>query len=230
MQTPTVTILIPLYNGIEFLDECIKSIENQSYIFWNVLIGINGHELDSVVYQKAKQYASEKIVVKEYPTKGKPDTMNAMVKEAFTTNLICILDVDDWWAPNKLEEQIKFWNTGLWDVIGTQCYYVVGNKISSGPNLPIGYIKNFQKCNPLINSSCLMKKKDAYWTNEFFGLDDYELWLRLYHNGKKFFNLTQKLTYHRIHANSSYNTTNHNFVPLLLSRYYSPVPSSENIS
>lgn len=222
MSTPTITILIPLYNGIEFLEQCIRSIENQTYVFWKVLIGVNGYEPNSLVYQKAKEFSNNRILVKEYSTKGKPDTMNEMVKESFTTNLICVLDVDDWWEPNKLEEQIKFWNTGLWDVIGTQCYYVTRGKISNGPNLPIGYIKDFQKCNPIINSSCLMKKKDVYWTNEFFGLDDYELWLRMFHNGKHFFNLPQRLTYHRIHNNSSYNTKNHNLVPLLLSRYYSP--------
>ena len=36
------------------------------------------------------------------------------------------------------------------------------------------------------------------------------------------FNLPQKLTYHRIRSDSAYNTTNRNFVPLLLSRYYAP--------
>lgn len=224
ISNQTITILIPLYNGVEYLDQCIRSINSQSYVFWKVIIGINGHPQNSPVYQKAKLYINDKIKVVEYSTKGKPDTMNEMLKDPFTTDLICILDVDDWWAPHKLKEQMKIWNSGLWDIVGTLCYYVINNNLSGSPNLPIGYIKDFQTCNPIINSSVLMKKKDAIWTNEFFGLDDYELWLRLFHQGKKFFNLPKKLTFHRIQHNSSYNSKNHHHVPLLLSRYYQNNP------
>jgi len=219
MTNQTITILIPLYNGEEYLEECLSSITSQSYVFWKVLIGVNGHQPNSIVYQKAKEYENEKIMIKEYLTTGKPDTMNEMLKDV-TTDLICILDVDDWWAPTKLYEQMKIWQTGLWDVVGTQCYYVIREKINGSPNLPIGYIKDFKKCNPIINSSALMKKQDGLWTNEFFGLDDYELWLRMFHGGKTFFNLPNKLVYHRIRSNSAYNTTNHQNVGELLSRYY----------
>lgn len=219
IQTPTITIMIPLYNGLNYLEQCLKSIESQSYVFWKVIIGINGHETNSIVYQKAKEFENSKILVKEYKTIGKPDTMNEMLKDV-STELICILDVDDWWSPNKLMEQMKLWNTGLWDVIGTQCNYVLREKINGSPNLPIGYIKDFKTCNPIINSSVLMKKIDAHWTNNYYGLDDYELWLKMFHTGKKFFNINKKLTFHRIGHNSAYNTTNHQFVQNLLNQYY----------
>lgn len=219
-MTKIITVLIPLYNGIEYLDQCIRSIQSQSYPFWKILVGINGHPSNSDVYQKALQYQNAKISVKEYSTKGKPDTMNEMLNDV-NSELICILDVDDWWTPNKLKEQMKIWNTGLWDVIGTQCHYVINEKTRGSPNLPFGYVKDFRTCNPLINSSALMKKSDAHWTNDFFGLDDYELWLRLFHKGKKFFNLSEKLTYHRIRNDSAYNTKNHHLVENLKKRYYS---------
>ncbi len=220
-KTPIITILIPLYNGVEFLENCLKSIESQSYVFWKILIGINGYEQNSVVYQIVSKLTNhnQKIKVVEYSTKGKPDTLNEMIKDTFTTDLICILDVDDWWASNKLAEQMKVWNTGLWDVVGTLCYYVNEKTKIGSPNIPIGYIRDFYTCNPMINSSILMKKEDAFWTNEFFGLDDYELWLRLFHQGKKFCNIPYKLTYHRIHKNSAYNSKNHINVPLLLAKY-----------
>jgi len=215
----TVTIMIPLYNGIEYLEQCISSINNQSYVFWKILIGINGHSLNSNVYQRAKLFENDKIVVKEYTTNGKPDTMNKMLEDV-TTKLICILDVDDWWSPIKLYEQMKIWKTGLWDIVGTNCSYVIREKISGSPNIPSGYIKDFYKMNPMINSSILMKKKDAFWTNDFYGLDDYELWLRLFHSGKTFFNISQKLVFHRIRNNSAFNPVNHQNVQDLKNRYY----------
>ncbi len=217
--TPTVTIMIPLYNGIEYLNQCISSIENQSYVFWKVLIGINGHPLNSDIYKQAKLFESDKITVKEYITKGKPDTMNAMLNDV-STDLICILDVDDWWSPIKLYEQMKIWKTGLWDIVGTQCSYIIREKISGSPNIPTGYIKDFEKTNPIINSSVLMRKKDAKWTNNYYGLDDYELWLKLFHSGRTFFNIPAKLVFHRIRIDSAYNTRNHQFVQELKNQFY----------
>jgi len=211
--------MIPLYNGVEYLEQCLKSLESQSYVFWKALIGVNGHSVNSEIYKRAKMFEKSKIVVKEYTTSGKPDTMNEMLNDV-TTDLICILDVDDWWGPTKLYNQMKVWSTGLWDVIGTQCHYVVNEKTKGSPNLPKGYIRDFKKYNPIINSSALMKKQDALWTNDFFGLDDYELWLRMFHRGKKFFNLPEKLVFHRIRTDSAYNTKNHQFVADLKSRYY----------
>jgi glycosyltransferase involved in cell wall biosynthesis len=40
---PYISILIPLYNGIEFLKECIDSVIAQTYGDWEAIIVINGH-------------------------------------------------------------------------------------------------------------------------------------------------------------------------------------------
>ena len=47
-----ISILIPLFNGIEFLETSINSIKNQTYSKWEVIIGINGHNIDNEVYLK----------------------------------------------------------------------------------------------------------------------------------------------------------------------------------
>ena len=117
-----ISILIPLFNGIEFLETSINSIKNQTYTKWEVIIGINGHNIDSEVYLKAKEYENEKIYVKWYSTKNKVDTLNEMIKDC-NYNVVCLLDVDDYWLDNKLEKQIKIWETGKYDVIGSKCQY-----------------------------------------------------------------------------------------------------------
>ncbi len=38
-----ISILIPIYNGIEFIDESIHSVINQTFNNWELLIGVNGH-------------------------------------------------------------------------------------------------------------------------------------------------------------------------------------------
>ena len=51
-----ISVLIPIYNGIEFIDESVQSVINQTYCDWELLIGINGHCENSSIYQKAKHY------------------------------------------------------------------------------------------------------------------------------------------------------------------------------
>ena len=38
-----ISILLPIYNGIEFIEESIYSILQQEYTDWELLIGINGY-------------------------------------------------------------------------------------------------------------------------------------------------------------------------------------------
>jgi len=51
-----ISILIPIYNGIEFIDDSVISIWQQTYKEWELLIGINGHPPGSDVYKTASKY------------------------------------------------------------------------------------------------------------------------------------------------------------------------------
>lgn len=201
---PEITILIPIYNGIEYLGGCTKSVTDQTYTNWYILIGINGHSSQSDVFQQAKRYENEKIKVKEYQTKNKAETLMQMKKDV-TSDYIALLDVDDLWHPKKLEEQIKYLN---YDIIGTLCNYF-GEKNILIP-IPQGDLSNYNffMGNPIINSSVLMKRELLLFDDEEVetpnGLfpEDYDLWLKLRKMDKKFFNVPQVLTFLRIHKNS----------------------------
>ena len=51
-----ISILMPIYNGIQFIEESVSSIKCQTYKDWELIIGINGHEKNSDVYNIAKKY------------------------------------------------------------------------------------------------------------------------------------------------------------------------------
>jgi hypothetical protein len=90
-------------------------------------------------------------------------------------------------------------------VLGTYCKYF-GDVVSNGPTLPAGFISKdmILKSNPLINSSVIIRRHYAYWIDRF-GLDDYDLWLRLAKQGLKLFNVPYYLVNHRIHRGSAFN-------------------------
>jgi glycosyltransferase involved in cell wall biosynthesis len=213
-----ITILIPLYNGIEFIEECISGIKSQTYHNWEVIIGVNGYDQNSKVYQKACSFVNDKIKVLDlYNIKGKPKTLNEMVKHA-TYNWIALLDIDDVWLSNKLKDQLQY--TDKYDVIGTRCMYF-GELNNIVPSIPIGDITsfNFLSVNPMINSSVILKKELCQWREDTM-LEDYELWLRLWKMGNKFYNHAGVHVLHRIHKESAFNSKgNHDHVKDLILEY-----------
>lgn len=216
-----ITILMPIYNGIEFIDESVYSILHQTYIEWELIIGINGHPENSEVYQKALQYiekAPNKIKVMDfYNIKGKAETLNEMVKHS-KYDYIALLDVDDIWHPKKLEIQIPYLEK--YDVIGTKCVYFGEQNISGTiPNIPEGDFSKFDflQFNPIINSSAIIRKIYCYWNHKWFGIEDYDLWLSLRVRKCRFYNCDRVAVKHRIHATSAYNAKGNSLgVPELL--------------
>jgi glycosyltransferase involved in cell wall biosynthesis len=205
-----ISILMPIYNGIEFLEESINSILNQSYTEWELIIGINGHPPNSEVFQKAKVFESTKIKIYDLINiKGKSNALNKMLNYC-NYDWISLLDVDDKWMPNKLEKQIPYMTQ--YDVIGTGCKYF-GDKTDI-PAIPYGDITNFNffRVNPIINSSCLLKKHLCFWNSNVNGVEDYDLWLRLRKQGKKFYNIKEILVLHRIHTESHFNAKGNNLL------------------
>ena len=184
-----ISILIPIYNGVEFIDESVMSVINQTYTDWELLIGINGHPENSSVFITAKEY------------ENKSNTLNEMIKYC-NYDYVAILDVDDIWEPEKLEIQSKLLN--IYDVIGTKCVYF-GEK-NFVLSIPTGDISNFDFTitNPIINSSSVIRKELCFWVEN--GIEDYDLWLRLRKMDKKFYNFEEVLIKHRIHNTSAFNS------------------------
>ncbi len=213
-----VSILMPIFNGLEFLNESVPSILNQTVQEWELLIGINGYPANSLVYQTVQAYIQyePRIKVFDFPgCKGKAATLNKMIPHCQYA-YVAILDVDDIWLPTKLETQWP-WLEKKYDVIGTRCMYF-GDLNSNGPNIPTGDLSsfNFLEGNPIINSSSLIKKELAHWDETSF-IEDYALWLRLWKQGCRFYNCPDLLVKHRIHQASAFNSKgNHTHVDALL--------------
>lgn len=212
---------MPIYNGIEFIDESVPSIIAQTYDKWELLIVINGHPENSEVYKIAKKYEelNNKIRVFDlYNIKGKSTALNEVIKYC-NYDYVALLDVDDIWHEKKLGIQSKFLND--YDVIGSKCIWF-GDRPGIVPQIPQGDLSNFNfaSVNPIINSSSIIKKSLCYWNREYDGVEDYDLWIRLHKLNKKFYNCSEILVKHRIHNQSAFNAKgNNNKVPALLKNH-----------
>jgi glycosyltransferase involved in cell wall biosynthesis len=178
-----ISILIPIYNGIEFIDNSIQSVLLQSYKEWELLIGINGHPQNSDVFKIAKKY--EKIdhrikVYDFYTIKGKSNTLNELVKYC-KYNYIALLDVDDIWHYKKLEIQSIF--IPYFDIVGSNCVWF-GNYKDIAPLLALNLSNyNFWKNNLIISLRLIIKKLASYWFSSCFNISDSSLLHIEHYNG-----------------------------------------------
>jgi glycosyltransferase involved in cell wall biosynthesis len=204
------TVIIPLYNGIEYLSEAVNSVISQSFQDWSMLIGINGHgDNSSNIANKVTEIIGSdtriKVIIQPPHINNKSMSQNNLMTYV-TTEWVALLDADDIWLPGKLQKQVDIINTTTYEVIGTQCEYF-GNRRGS-PRLPLGTLnrKCTLVCNPLINSSVVLKSKYAKWDESRNIHIDYELWLNLDLQAVKMYNISTILVRHRLHNASFFNT------------------------
>lgn len=219
-RDPHLSILIPIYNGVEYLEECIRSVLAQTYTDYEVLIAVNGHGIDGgavgVTAKKLAELDSRiRVVIQGPPIASKVESLNDVMSLA-RGEWICLLDCDDAWLPTKLEEQIAAKQTVARGavVIGTFCVYF-GSSTGS-PRIPGGTIDSgiFATVNPIINSSSMIHRSLCEWRKEHEGLEDYDLWMRIALAGGRMYNIPKILTRHRIHADSAFNSRGLDPTPL----------------
>jgi hypothetical protein len=135
---------------------------------------------------------------------------------------VALQDDDDVWIHTKLERQFEYTNS--YDIIGTFISYI--NKdghIIGHPNLSSFHDEiinlSMSGINQMANTSSIFKKSDAIeiggWRDGLDGIEDYDFWLRLMKEGKKFINIPERLVLHRLHNNSNFNTKKYDLSKIL---------------
>ncbi len=100
---PLVSVIIPFYKNIDWLDQALQSVENQTYKNLEVLVINDGspencedliHKFSSFNFYKTKN-------------QGAGAARNFGI-ELSTGDFVCFLDSDDLWRPQKVELQLDF--------------------------------------------------------------------------------------------------------------------------
>lgn len=100
----TVSIIIPSYNRQVLLLESIKSILAQTYSQFEILV-IDNHSSDNTL-RHLNTLKDKRLRILSEPRKGAAFARNTGLKHA-KGDILCFLDSDDLWLPQKLEIQLK---------------------------------------------------------------------------------------------------------------------------
>lgn len=122
------TVIIPLYNKENYVESAIKSVLNQTYTDFEVII-VNDFSSDKSVV-KIEPFLSDKVtLIHHEKNKGLSAARNTGIQNA-KTEYITYLDADDVWKPNFLEfikELIDTFKEAK--IFATNYEEVYGNKV-----------------------------------------------------------------------------------------------------
>ena len=206
VSKPKVTVLMPVYNGEQYLLEAVESVLNQSFGDFEFLI-INDGSSDRTV--SIVESIKDSRIRFEHNAKniGLIETLNNGLDLA-KGEYIARMDCDDICAQNRLEIQVEYLNKHLDVGICGTWIETIG---APGFNVwtPPGMHEEI-KCEHLFHNSLyhptvmmrgsVIKQNDLKYSTEFKHAEDFELWVRS-SRITKLNNIAKNLLRHRIHEN-----------------------------
>lgn len=103
-----VSVIMPNYNCEKFIEQTVRSVMDQTYRNWELLI-VDDCSTDGsvdIIKRLTEEDPRVKLYVNEHNS-GAAASRNLAMREA-TGKWIAFLDSDDLWLPDKLEKQLKF--------------------------------------------------------------------------------------------------------------------------
>lgn len=215
---PVVSVVIPMYNVGKYIKESIKSVLEQTYHHFELILvddGSTDNTLDVV-----NQFDDTRIRLIHQVNRGLSGARNTGI-DAARGGYVALLDADDYWAKTKLERHIRHLNAN--PKVGIS--YCPSLFVSEeGALLGVGQfpkLRNVSKqhifCrNPVGNGSSPVIRRSVFSEIAFFGQkrdkyrrmyfdeslkqsEDIELWTRIAIKTKwKFEGINSALTYYRV--------------------------------
>lgn len=103
-----VSIIMPAWNSEKYIKEAIKSVQDQTYLNWELIV-VDDCSSDRTV-EIVNEISEKDIRVKIFKQKvngGAAKARNRSLEET-SGRFIAYLDADDKWKPNKIEKQVQF--------------------------------------------------------------------------------------------------------------------------
>lgn len=202
---PKVSVLMGAYNCADTIRDSIQSIINQTFTDWEFII-CDDDSTDNTyeILKEISQIESRIVLIKNDKNRGLSYSLNHCLK--FAKGTYCArMDGDDLCDPTRFEKQVEFLdaNAGYgfvstrmtrFDEKGT--YQIPEPMDSYSPTK-----KDFVKGSPFCHAPVMIRKEAYDAVNGYrdiphtLGVEDYDLWFRLYAEGYKGY-ILQEVLYH----------------------------------
>mgnify|MGYP001161474209 CR=1 FL=1 len=200
----SLSVLIPVYNQEDFLEEAISSVLNQSFKDFELVL-INDGSTDKTA-KIIKSFNDSRVKMHSTSNNGVVSALNYGLRIC-STNIIARFDADDIMLPDRLKIQYKFFTENNLILVGSNALIIDSNgNIVRKSNLPLKHNEinsNMLNMAPSIFHPSVMfnKKKIMEYGGYNFNakyVEDYDLWLFLSKKGR-FANINEPLIKYRVH-------------------------------
>ena len=205
MREDLVTVIIPVYNRIEYLLDSLSSAVNQTYSNIEIIVVDDGSNKYNKILKICNNFKKKIKIIKFERNKGVSAALNAAIL-ASNGKYINWLSHDDLFLPTKIEEQIRslagaedkisITNFILWNVEKNKRRKIFLEKKDFKDfteNLLLKDIYNF--CTILVPKKLYLNN---YFNEKLRHVQDYDMFLKL-SNKVKFFFLDRHLFISRVH-------------------------------
>ena len=185
MNQPFFSIIIPTYNRATFLIKAIRSVLEQTFRDFELIIVDDGSTDETL--SLIKNCTDKRLVYLPQPHQGVSASRNAGVR-ASRGSWIAFLDSDDCFAPDKLTRAREYINQFPdFSVFHTEEIWYLNNRLLNQKNIhrkPEGdvFAQALRLC--CISPSTAVIRRDVFNTVGFFdeslpACEDYDFWLRV---------------------------------------------------
>lgn len=187
-----LAVIMPIYNGMPYLKEAVRSILAQSYSKFELILIDDGSVDDSPSFLRSLKDARVKVISRS--NKGLCATLNEAVFDHARADCIARLDQDDVAYPDRLQAQVDFLEQN--PTYGA-VYSLVSRMGARG--IDFGFYKQNENCtgstdysldkHGFIVHSALMFRRELFlgvggYRQEFYPSDDLDLTIRMMEKSK----------------------------------------------
>ncbi|HJC47523.1 MAG TPA: glycosyltransferase [Candidatus Lachnoclostridium pullistercoris] len=126
---PTVSVIVPVFNGEKYLERCVDSILNQEYEDLELILVDDGSTdgTGEICRRYERQDPRVFLITKE--NSGVSDSRNLAIGQALGTYLQFV-DSDDWLAPDATRLMVRRMEEAGCDLVIADFYRVSGERVS----------------------------------------------------------------------------------------------------
>ncbi|MDH4185753.1 MAG: glycosyltransferase [Nitrospira sp.] len=186
MNSPLVSVLLPVYNAASYVRESIESILGQTFTSFELIVIDDGSTDESA--QVIRSVRDPRMQVINQTNQGLSSALNRAVDVARGAYL-ARQDADDISLPQRFERQVDFLEAhprygiiGTWADIRSENGQVVKRHAHPTESCDLKFELLFD--NPFVHSSMMVRKQvfervGGYSTDRSIRAEDYELWSRV---------------------------------------------------
>lgn len=234
---PLITILMPIWNRPDYLDEAIQSVLRQTDGQWRMLISIDDLDPKQEIMEIINRYQDPRISYVKWPHKNHCSAMNKALK-VIKTDFMLRLDSDDMLAPEAIEilNRTIRTNPEIGWVYGSRT--IINNKkekilIQEAEDFSPKRLEEYYITRLLCMRISEVAKAGGFAEDMYYG-EDYLMALTMMLNGTKFLAIKDNLYTYRLHQSpgisNSMSTKEHLVYIELLRQRYQKMKNSKGIS